>query len=76
MPGLESIGKMLLIFGGALLVLGVLFVVMGRLPYVGRLPGDIIFQRGNFTFYFPVGTLILVSLALSILFNVILGLFR
>ena len=70
MPGLESIGKMPLIFGGALLVLGVLFLVQGRLP------GDILFQRGNFTFYFPVVTLILVGVVLTIYLNVILRLFR
>ena len=66
--GLEGIGKLLI--GGAivLLVLGGLFLVLGRLG-LDRLPGDLIFKRGNFTVYFPIGLMILISIGATILLN-------
>ncbi len=58
----------LLIGAGLLLVLvGVLWMVGERFG-LGRLPGDIVFERGNFRFYFPLATSIIVSIALSFLF--------
>ena len=65
-----SIGRLLLVAGLALAGIGLLFIVAGRLPFVGRLPGDIYVQRGNFTFYFPLVTSILLSILLTVLFNV------
>jgi hypothetical protein len=41
---------------------------VGKIPYIGRLPGDIIIQKKNFTFYFPLATSILLSIFLSLLF--------
>jgi hypothetical protein len=76
MIGLESIGKMLLVFGGVVLLVGLLFVIMGRVPYIGRLPGDMFFQKGNFSFYFPLVTSILVSIALTIILNLVFRVFR
>ena len=69
--GLENIGKLLV--GGAvlLLVLGGLFLVLGRLG-LDRLPGDLVFRRGNATVYFPVGLMILLSVVGTILLNVFL----
>ena len=70
--GLEGIGKLLI--GGAvvLLLLGGLFVLLGRFG-IDRLPGDLMFRRGNFTVYFPIGLMILLSvvgtLVLSIVFR-------
>ncbi len=66
--GLEGIGKLLI--GGAivLLVLGGLFLVLGRLG-LDRLPGDLVFKRGNFTVYFPIGLMILISVVATILLN-------
>ncbi|HHX10201.1 MAG TPA: DUF2905 domain-containing protein [Firmicutes bacterium] len=58
---------MLIIIGAVLVVLGVLFAVDGRLFGLGRLPGDIIIRRGNFTFYFPLTTSIILSLGLTVL---------
>ncbi len=65
---LEGIGKLLI--GGAvvLLVLGALFLLLGRLG-LDRLPGDLVFKRGNFTLYFPIGLMILVSIIGTILLN-------
>jgi hypothetical protein len=66
--GLEGIGRLLL--GGAivLLVLGGLFLLLGRFG-LDRLPGDLVFKRGNVTVYFPIGLMILVSIVATILLN-------
>ncbi|CAN5332050.1 hypothetical protein BH24ACT19_BH24ACT19_09500 [soil metagenome] len=65
---LEGLGKILI--GGAvvLLVLGGIFLLLGRLG-LDRLPGDFVFRRGNFTVYAPIGLMILVSIVLTILLN-------
>ncbi len=69
--GLEGLGRLLV--GGALilLVLGGLFLLLGRLG-LDRLPGDLVFRRGNFTVYFPIGLMILLSVVGTIVFNIIL----
>ena len=68
--GLEGVGKLLL--GGAvvLLVLGGLFLLLGRLG-IDRLPGDLVFRRGNATFYFPIGLMILISVVGTIVLNLV-----
>lgn len=59
----------MLIFAGLLLVLvGLVLVFAGRIPWLGRLPGDVVYRRGNFTFYFPLVTSLLLSLLLTLLF--------
>jgi hypothetical protein len=65
---LEGIGKLLI--GGAivLLVLGGIFLLLGRFG-LDRLPGDLVFRRGNFTLYAPIGLMIVVSIVLTILLN-------
>ena len=65
---LEGLGKLLI--GGALvlLVLGVTFLLLGRFG-IDRLPGDLVFRRGNFMLYAPIGLMILVSVVLTILLN-------
>ncbi len=69
--GLEGLGRLLI--GGALvlLVLGGLLLVLGRLGF-DRLPGDLVFRRGNFTVYFPIGLMILLSVVGTIVLNVLL----
>ena len=67
-----GLGRMLIVAGIALLVAGLVITVAGRFTPLGRLPGDITWRRGNFTFYFPVVTSILLSLLLTLamwLFN-------
>lgn len=62
-------GKMLIYMGGLLLVLGLVLTYGSRIfGPLGRLPGDIVVQRGNFTLYFPLATSILLSIALTLLF--------
>ncbi|HHT49741.1 MAG TPA: DUF2905 domain-containing protein [Firmicutes bacterium] len=61
-----SIGRLLILAGLVFLVLGVIFQ-FGEKTFGGkRLPGDILIRRGNFTFYFPLGTCILLSIILSL----------
>jgi hypothetical protein len=62
----SSIRKLLIAVGGLLLVVGVLWPWISKLG-LGRLPGDIVIERENFRFYFPIVTMILVSLFLSLL---------
>ncbi len=67
---IQLIGKYLIITGLVLVVIGEIFLLAGRVPWLGRLPGDIIVKRGNFTFYFPITTCILASIILSIIFYI------
>jgi len=71
MMAIESIGKSLIFFGIVLIVIGTLFVLFGKVPWFGRLPGDIIIKREGLTVYFPVATMVILSLLLTILFNII-----
>ena len=65
---IEGIGRILIGVAILLLVLGGLFLVLGRLG-IDRLPGDLVFRRGNFTVYFPIGLMILLSVVGTILLN-------
>ena len=62
-----GVGRMLMIVGAALLLLGALFSFGARIPWLGRLPGDIVIERDNFRFYFPITTSIVLSIILSLL---------
>jgi hypothetical protein len=62
-----GVGRMLMVVGGALLLLGALFSFGPRIPWLGRLPGDIVIERDNFRFYFPITTSIMVSIVLSLI---------
>lgn len=62
--------------GGFLILLGLIFTVVGKVPFIGRLPGDIVFNRGNFTVYLPIVTMLFVSLILTVVINIILRIFR
>jgi len=69
--GIEQIGRLLIFFGIILVIIGALFLLFGKIPWLGRLPGDIVIQRDKFTFYFPIVTMLLISLILTIIFNLI-----
>jgi len=64
---MRDLGRLLIVTGGLLVVAGLLLTAFGRLG-LGKLPGDFVIRRGNFTMYFPLMTSILVSLLLSLLF--------
>ncbi len=65
---MESIGRTLVIAGLMLAGLGALLMFSGKIPWIGKLPGDILIERKNFSFYFPLATSILVSILLSLVF--------
>lgn len=67
--GLDSLARMLILFGLVVAAIGGLLLFMGKIPFIGRLPGDIYIQRKNFSFYFPLTTSILLSILLTILFS-------
>ena len=64
-----NLGRLIIFVGAGLILVGLLLVLLGRthLP-IGRLPGDIVYRRRNFSFYFPLTTSILLSLVLSLVF--------
>jgi hypothetical protein len=70
---LIPLGKMLLGFGAVMVLLGVVLLVAGNLwgkvPWLGRLPGDIHIERGSWSFYFPLATCLVLSLVLTLLFS-------
>jgi hypothetical protein len=64
-----SIGKILIFSGIVLAVIGLILVLGDKIPWIGRLPGDIYIKRDKFTFYFPLMTSIIISLLLTLLFS-------
>ncbi len=66
---MAPIGKSLVFAGIAIVVVGLALWGLSSVPYLGRLPGDIYLRRGNFSFYFPLVTCILISLAATLLFS-------
>jgi len=63
-----SISKILIICGVVLVVIGLLLTLGDKIPWIGKLPGDIYIKRERFTFYFPIVTCIIISLILTLLF--------
>jgi len=76
MPGWSELGRWLLWFGLGLAGLGLVVMLLGRLPWLGRLPGDIRFQRDGFSCFVPIASSLLLSLLLTLLLNVLVRLFR
>jgi len=66
---LSSVGRLLVIGGVMLAAVGVIVLLAGKVPFLGRLPGDIVYRKGGTTFYFPLVTCLLLSLLLSLLLN-------
>ncbi len=67
--GFDFLARAMVLFGLVLVLLGVLFLVAGKIPYIGKLPGDIYIQKRNFTFYFPLTTSIIISIILTLIFT-------
>ena len=65
----DSLGKLLIVFGVVLALLGGLLLLVGKVPVLGRLPGDIVIRRENWSFYFPLTTSIVISILLTLLFS-------
>ena len=64
---MSDVSKILIGLGVLFIAVGVFFAVLSKIPGVGRLPGDILIKRENFTFYFPLATSLLLSVVLSLL---------
>jgi hypothetical protein len=71
MNGFNEMGKFLILIGVLLVALGLLINFFPKIPYLGKLPGDIHIKRDNFEFFFPLGTSILLSIILTIILNLI-----
>ena len=71
MTDLGPVGKLIIVAGAALVVVGILFLLLGQIPIIGRLPGDFVIRHDHVTIYFPLATMILLSLLLTIVLNVI-----
>jgi hypothetical protein len=65
----QELGRALIVVGGLLLVVGLVLVLADRVPILGRLPGDVVVKKKNFTLYFPIATALLVSLVLTLILN-------
>ena len=76
MSAFEGLGRWLIIGGAIMIVVGLFFVFGQKLPFLGKLPGDILVQRGNFRFYFPLMTSILISLILTVVLNIMFRLLK
>jgi hypothetical protein len=63
-----DLGKLLILFGAILLACGLLLTLAGKIPWLGRLPGDITYKSDHVTVYFPVVTCLVISVVLSLLF--------
>ncbi len=68
MFGLGALGKMLILLGVLIIVIGLLLLIGEKIPWIGRLPGDIIIRKEKFSFYFPISTCILISIILMFFF--------
>ena len=69
---MEGLGKILLIVGGIIIILGLIFIFGRHIPFFGKLPGDIFVKKDGFSFYFPIVTLLILSILITIIVNVIL----
>jgi heme/copper-type cytochrome/quinol oxidase subunit 2 len=73
LPGnFSNIGKILIFAGLGIAFLGLVIFLFAKIPFFGKLPGDISIRKDNFSFYFPVSTSIIVSIILTVLINVVL----
>lgn len=67
---MPDLGKLLIIAGGLIVVVGLVLTLGLRIPFLGKLPGDISVDRGSVHFYFPIVTCLLLSVVLTLLLNV------
>ena len=71
MSDLAGLGRLLILAGLGLAAVGVVLILAGRVPFLGRLPGDIVIQRDNWTLFFPLATMLLLSLVLTLVLNLL-----
>jgi len=73
---MTEIGRWIFVAGIVLVVVGALVMLVGKVPGLGKLPGDIVWEKGNFKLFAPLGTMLLLSIVLTILVNVIARLWK
>ena len=71
---MESLGRLLVLTGIFILILGLLVMFWGKVPLLGKLPGDVLLQKGNYQFFFPIVTCLVISAVLTIVINLIIRL--
>jgi hypothetical protein len=76
MSGFETIGKLMMALGAALLLLGGLLWVLSKVPFLGNLPGDLRIERPGFTCLIPLASSIILSIVLTILLNIVVQIVR
>ena len=76
MSGFEGIGKIIIIAGVIMVVLGLILAFGSHIPFLGKLPGDILIKKNGISFYFPVVTFLLLSVILTLIINFILRLIK
>lgn len=74
MSGFESFGKLLILAGIFIIISGLLLIFWSKIPLIGKLPGDISIQSGNFKFFFPIVTCLVLSLVITVVANIIIRL--
>jgi hypothetical protein len=74
MSDLATIGKLLLVVGGTLVLLGGLLWLISKIPFLGRLPGDVRIEKPGFTCLIPLASSIILSIVLTIVLNIVLRL--
>ncbi|PYQ15059.1 MAG: DUF2905 domain-containing protein [Acidobacteria bacterium] len=67
----SDVGRLLVAAGGLLAALGLVLMLAGKIPFLGRLPGDIVYRKGGSTFYFPLVTCLLLSLLLTVVLRLL-----
>ncbi|MEN3013082.1 MAG: DUF2905 domain-containing protein [Endomicrobiia bacterium] len=69
---MSEIGKFLVFIGVIIILVGIFLLFFEKIPYLGKLPGDILIRKKNFVFYFPLATSVLLSILLTLLLNLII----
>jgi hypothetical protein len=68
----QTIGRFLVFTGLIIIIFGLILIFASKIPYLGKLPGDVVLRKKNFTLYFPLATCLVLSILLTILLNLIL----
>lgn len=66
---MQDLGRFLVVLGAIALLAGVVLMLAPRIPWLGRLPGDIVINRGPVSVYFPLATSIVISIVLTVILN-------
>ncbi len=67
---LPHLGKILVLFGVIMVIVGLILIFADKIPFLGKLPGDIVFKKDNTTIYIPIVTMIVISILLTIILNI------